>query len=94
MSHVRDVARAAFVAGNFFVLAIPGLLGSTAIAFAIGTLVLILVNIAILATWRPDPRLSTSNTASSTVRHTASSIALTAAAGLVALGLVCVAARA
>ncbi|HKE83635.1 MAG TPA: hypothetical protein VKB50_07775 [Vicinamibacterales bacterium] len=90
---MRETARAAFVAVNFFVLALPGLLGSTAIAFAIGTLVLILLNIAILTTWRRDPDVTTSDSASGTVRNTAPRTAVAAAAGLVALVLVFVAAR-
>jgi hypothetical protein len=94
MSRVRDVARAGLVATNFFVLALPGLLGSTAIAFAIGTLVLILLNIAILTTWRSDPHVTTSDAASGSVRNTVPNMAVAAAAGLVALVLVFVAARA
>ena len=82
------------IAANFFVLALPDLLGSTAIAFAIGTLVLVLLNTAILATWRSGDHVTASEIVPGTVRGTVLRSAGAVAVGLVAAALVLVAARA
>ena len=91
---MRDVARAALIAANFFVLALPDLLGATAIAFAIGTLVLVLLNTAILATWHSGDHVTASDIVSGTVRGTVPRTVGAVAVGVVAAALVLVAARA
>src|SRR5215813_4023874 len=97
MSRVRDVARAALVGGNFFLLAAPGLFDSTALSFGGITLSLALLNLAVLAAWRRGNNLLASDP---TIGHgrgpgspAVSVISATAIAAL-GFGLMLVAARA
>lgn len=49
---MRDAARAGLIALDFFILSVPGTLGSSALAFALATVLLIAVNVAVLWLWR------------------------------------------